>query len=242
MFNLLRLCLVLTVCLSWQMVMGATAPISVAFSNTPEYTKGQVLTESTKIDLKKGDELTLVASLDKKTQWFFTFDGPYSESKLANNLGNQQDGNGGIIKTITDIFGTERSGNHEFSNTSKDPWLLVVSEDDTFCYDPNISLKFRRPTSQEEMKVVITEMTTMVESPEIIWKVGKNTLDLSINKLPKGNGTTYLVEFGKQYSANLYKIPENSLLSNTSKWVWMMSKGCERQADKLISKKRVASQ
>jgi len=240
MFNLLRLFLVLTVCLSWQMVMGATAPkVSVAFSNTPEYTKGQVLTENTKIDLKKGDELTLqVASSSVVYQQ--TFKGPYSDSKLA-----------GLIKTIKEIIKPKRSGGPKKSGKEvdsqtrermmKNPNLLIATEDEHFCYNAKKHLKFWRPTSQKKINVVITEETTLAEAeqPEI-WKAKENTLDLSVDKLPKG-GTSYLVEFeGTKKSTSLHKMP-NKFDSNTYKWMWMVKKGCERQADILISK-RVASQ
>lgn len=249
MFNLLRLFLVITVCLSWQMV-GATAPkVSVASSNTPKYTKGQVLTENTKIDLKKGDKLTLqVASSSVVYQQ--TFDGPYSESKLVKNQSDKKDGSGGIIKTITGIFGTDRKRAKGIVDSKfKDPWLLVVSEDNIFCYDPNIPLKFLRDTLQKKIEVVMTDMTNLTGLPKQDWDTKDDIFYLSVDKLSKilnKDTSEILVKFlgkkGEKYLANLYKIPEDGLISNTSKWVWMMDNKCERQADKLIPKKRVASQ
>jgi len=241
MFNLLRLFLVLTVCLSWQMVMGAPAPkVSVASSNTPEYTKGQVLTENTKIDLKKGDELTLVASFGKITEQR-TFKGPYSDSKIV-----------GLIKTIKEIIkpkrtGHKKSGKDVNSQTRermmKNPNLLIATEDKHFCYNAKKPLKFWRPISQQkEVKVVITEKgARKKELRREIWKAETNTLGLSLGNLLKED-TSYFVDFKEtSYLTRLYKMPSN-FDSDTYKWMWMANKKCKRQADILISKKRVASQ
>lgn len=92
-----------------------------------------------------------------------------------------------------------------------DPWLLVASWDENFCYRPNQPLTIWQPDSLEDKLVLFAR---------------------SADQKPLKKG----VDLDDVFVITLHSMPDdNAFPSKTYQAVWMAEKGCYRQAQLLLS-------
>ncbi len=217
MFKFKRLCLILTACLF--LAQGVMAETFTVVKGTSKYTVGQKLYGNTRIELKRNEKL-IVKTVRNGKQYKYTITGPYLESDKKEK--------GGLIKTLIDIVTPKKAGGAEeqIRERMTNPRLLIVSEDDNFCYTSGSYVKLWRYDSRYDVEMSITEEETL-ESVSKFWPATQDTFTLSIDNLPIPKGSSYLVEIGETHSTTLHQIPNDN--SESEKAVWAHQRGCSRQ-------------
>jgi hypothetical protein len=189
---------------------------------TSQYRVGQTLYAHTKIRLYRGEKLIVKTERNGK-EYQYTITGPYLEDKKEDKKEK-----GGLIKTLIDIVSPKKAGGAEEQIRERmlDPGLLIVSEDDNFCYTSGSSVKLWRYDSRQDVKVSITEDETLESVPKF-WPATQDTLTLSIDNLDIPKGLIYLLKIGETHSTTLHQIPDEK--TNSEKAVWAHQRGCTRQ-------------
>ncbi|RKZ84986.1 MAG: hypothetical protein DRR19_16980 [Candidatus Parabeggiatoa sp. nov. 1] len=228
-------------------------------SNTSKYQQGFSLTEKTKIELNNGEYLTLKAQSGKT----FRLEGPYMDSPEKQDMltvilayfvasaeacncaanpttlsciaecitspiipkADESDSRttdsvvNGLRNFIRERFFKGAASSDlrlQKSNTDrlkalKNPWLLLAPLDKHFCSRPNEPLTIWRPEVFKDKLVVLPAEPTAGQSA--------SATDLE-----------------QKFVVTLHTMPDDKTLpSNTYKAVWMVEKGCYRQAELLLS-------
>lgn len=198
---------------------------TVVNPNSSQYPLGHQFTENDYIRLKKNEKLTL-KTVHKGKKYQYTVLGPYSEDKSKDD---DDSGEGGLIEIIKELVKPRRGGGIEaqMRKRLKEPWLLVVSQDDNFCYRTGTPIQLWRADSSRDVNLTITEEENW-ESESRFWPANQDIFPLSIDT----QSSSYLVSIGKIHSTTLHPIPDG--LSYMEQAVWASQKGCERQTRLLL--------
>ncbi|MEK8015246.1 MAG: hypothetical protein VSS75_000155 [Candidatus Parabeggiatoa sp.] len=220
MFKLLRLCLILAACLF--LAQGVRAETFTVVDGTSQYRVGQKLPGNTRLEQIKWGEKLIVKNDRNGKQ--YTITGPYSEDKSDD----------GLLEMIIKIFKPQKGGSVD--HHVKNPELVIVFEDNNFCYASEMPLTFWRYDYEDDVDVFIRMPIKILI--EAFCEADDDTLEVSTNKLYNPNmDVTYLAEIGES-SISLHQVP-SGLISEPEKAHWMMKKGCQRQAALLLHQTEV---
>jgi hypothetical protein len=209
MFKLKKRYRLLVACLFvffWQGVMGEA--LTVVSSNTSKYERGDELKDGQRVELRKGEKITLKD--EKGSQ--HSFSGYFSA----------------LVKTVKKLFDVDRGDVFEL-------WQIDVLRGEVFCYEDAAQVMLGRGYFDAQEKTILhlsninshkqVQVTLRVEETERQWPS---------DRLPIISGQKYEVQinnnpFDKKF-ITLYQLsPEEKFSEPDQKAARMIEKGCERQ-------------
>lgn len=194
---------------------------------------GQVIDDSQPLVLKEGQRVTLIAANGSTLK----LRGPYDQ---APGSGEGRSGPGVVdaLKALmvqkesrTSDVGVVRAG----AEAAKlpEPWLLDVSRPGTRCVRAGDPIVFWRPAAGAVANLTITPLDKSWKIATT-WLSGADRLVVPPN-LPIQGASTYLVGLDATESAiTLNSIP-GAVSSDAMRAAWMIEKGCQAQAEALLT-------
>jgi hypothetical protein len=194
---------------------------------------GQVIDDSKPLVLKEGQRITLIAANGSTLR----LRGPYDQ---APGSGEGRTGPGVVdaLKALivqkesrTGDVGVVRAG----ATAAKlpEPWVLDASRPGNRCVRAGDTIVFWRPASATTANLTVTPLDRSWKIATI-WPSGADRLIVP-RDLPIHGPSTYLVELDETQSAvTLHSIP-GAVASDAMRAAWMIEKGCQAQAEALLT-------
>ena len=220
------------------LALGATLSISPAWAaelvvveaRGPTLKPGQVIDDTQKLTLQRGDEITLVAESGE----IIKLRGPYDAPPSAGN------GSGVDISNALAALGTSGSQSSMGVVRAKiedvtlpNPWVIDVTHSGKACVRPGTSVVFWRQQSAgaAKLRIMPVDRTWRAESE---WPAGASELPAPAI-FPITDRQTYVFDLGGQTSTvTLVHVPA-SLGTDRMRAAWMLQKNCLNQTKALIT-------
>jgi hypothetical protein len=194
---------------------------------------GQVIDDSKPLVLKEGQRITLIAANGSTLK----LRGPYDQAP-----GSAAGGGGpGVVDALkalivqkdsrTSDVGVVRAG----AEAAKlpEPWLLDVSRPGIRCVRDGDPIVFWRPVSATTANLTITSLDKSWKIATT-WPSGADRLVVPPN-LPVQRPATYLVDLDATESAITVNSIPGAVSSDAMRAAWMIEKGCQAQAEALLT-------
>jgi len=194
---------------------------------------GQVIDDSKPLVLKEGQRITLIAANGSTLK----LRGPYDQAPGSTEAGAGP----GVVDALkalivqkesrTSDVGVVRAG----AEAAKlpEPWLLDVSRPGSRCLRDGDPIVFWRPAANATANLTITPLDKSWKIATT-WPSGADRLVVPPN-LPVQGAATYLVDLDSAESAiTLNSIP-GAVSSDAMRAAWMIEKGCQAQAEALLT-------
>lgn len=230
-------------CFTCLMHTGQAADLVIIRSNVADLPKGWLLDSHTIVDLPAQTEITAVFA----TGGTQTITGPF-QGKLSDPLRNDPElADENLIVTLADFVNQEKATRRILRSTATTPkniWLVDISTTKRFyCVAPSGQVTLWRPEDQGQSAGTLRiKHKSSGKRVQNTWPARQSTLTWP-SGLPIIYGDTYTVmlETRQQRSSFkklvLYQLPDN-LPTDSHKVVWMVSKGCIPQANRLLASLR----
>ncbi|MGH7124936.1 MAG: hypothetical protein ACREFI_11230 [Stellaceae bacterium] len=191
---------------------------------------GEVIADSQKITLQRGDELTLVDESGAVIKLRGPYDAPpnagtgsgvdISNALAALSTGGTQSAMGVVRAKVDDV-------------TLPDPWVIDVTHSGKVCVRPGTSMVFWRSQSAgtARLRIMPVDRTWRAESE---WPAGVSELPAPV-MFPITDRQTYVFDLGGQTATvTLVHVP-NSLGTDRMRAAWMLQKNCLNQTKALVA-------
>lgn len=198
------------------------------------FSPGTILDSEKPLTLKQGQHVTLVSD----TGATIKLDGPYNRAPTSGAAGGVD-----LTQTISALVTQRQARLTEYGTTrgaapSKlpDPWLIDVSHSATACVPEKATPVLWRP------EAITTSLMTIMPGDrswkaQINWSAGQDRLVVPA-EVPMHAGATYIVVYNNVESAIAITQIPLSLANDSMRAGWMAEKGCEAQAEALLSPKK----
>ncbi|HLJ20330.1 MAG TPA: hypothetical protein VKU84_09035, partial [Stellaceae bacterium] len=191
---------------------------------------GEVVNDTQKVTLQRGDELTLVDESGAVIKLRGPYDGPptagggsgvdISNVVAALGTGGSQSAMGVVRAKVDDV-------------TLPDPWVIDVTHSGKACVRPGTAIVFWRQQSAgpAKLRIMPVDRTWRAESE---WPAGTSELPAP-TIFPITDRQTYVFDVGGQTATvTLVHVPA-SLATDRMRAAWMLQKNCLNQTKALIA-------
>jgi len=191
---------------------------------------GEVVNDTQKLTLQRGDELTLVDESGSVIKLRGPYDGPpsagggsgvdISNVVAALGTGGSQSAMGVVRAKVDDV-------------TLPDPWVVDVTHSGKVCVRPESSVVFWRQQSAgaAKLRIMPVDRTWRAESE---WPAGASELPAP-SMFPITDRQTYVFDVGGQTATvTLVHVPA-SLATDRMRAAWMLQKNCLNQTKALVA-------
>jgi hypothetical protein len=194
---------------------------------------GQVIDDTKPLVLKEGQRITLIAANGNTLK----LRGPYDQAP-GSGEGGAGAGVSDALKALivqkqsrTSDVGVVRAG----AEAAKlpEPWLLDVSRPGIRCVRDGDPVVFWRPASVTTANLTITPLDKSWKIATT-WPSGADRLVVPPN-LPVQGASTYLVGLDETESAITVNSIPGAVSSDAMRAAWMIEKGCQAQAEALLT-------
>jgi hypothetical protein len=189
---------------------------------------GQVIDDTQKLTLQRGDEVTLVAADGSIIKLRGPYDAPPGAANSGVDVSNALAALGsgqsraamGVVRAKTDDVDLP------------DPWLVDVTHSGKACVRPGSTVVFWRPQAAAATKLKVTPADRTWRA-EAEWTAGASQLPAP-TIFPMTDRQTYVFDIGGQQSnVTLVQVP-TSLTTDRMRAAWMLQKKCLAQTKALI--------
>jgi hypothetical protein len=191
---------------------------------------GSIVDPTKPLVLKQGQHVTLVSDGGQTIK----LDGPYEKAPVAQQ-GVQ------LAAAFTGLV-TERNARMGEIGTTRgaapkaplpDPWLIDASSTGSACLLQGTSPVLWRPTTASAVDVVITPSDRSWRA-QTKWSPGADRLRLANDLGVHGDASYFISLNGSESAITISSVP-TVLSTDQMRAAWMIQKGCDRQAQALLS-------
>jgi len=236
MWNMLKQIAILLICLV--STAQATEEMVIIHSNTAAFTKGQLLVNDDSLAVLDKAEITVVFP----SGGVLTVMGP-QQGRLTDPLRDQNLPDTQLVTELAEfIRTTEPVERGNSSNT--DIWSVDISSNKRYyCVATTESVTLSRNSSDSNTaSTLLIKHKPSEQQKQMVWPAHQTTMAWP-NDLALVSGDTYTIEMGTLRGQSafkkliVYQLP-GSLPTNSHKVVWMVSRGCIPQANRLLASLR----